>query len=380
MLDGFRFLKRVGRSERRTTKQPVPASGSSLHHRRLFFEPLEGRVLLTAVVVNTAADITDPSGSLQCSLRDAVIKANSSATPTTITFDPIVFATAQTIALNSSLILNNTSQPTTITAPAAGVTVSSESFNINFNVTATVLGVTFLDAGVVNYGTMTLNGVAVSGSGYTVNLTPEYDAIDNYGTATLTGVTVTGQAMPCGVLRGIFNSPGKITMTAVSVSGASDGGMVNQGTATLTNVNFSGNQAGVYAGGIFNGGNGTATLNDVTVSGNTGCGIENYGATISITNSTVSNNSGAPDGGGIYNNGMGILNLTDSTISGNTLSGEGLGGGLYNSFRNRDVDQRHDFGEYRPGRHRQDPLLRRRRHLQRYRWNRELDQRHHLGQ
>jgi len=43
--------------------------------------------------------------------------------PTTITFDPVVFAAARTIVLNGTqLELSNTSEPTTIIGPAAGVT------------------------------------------------------------------------------------------------------------------------------------------------------------------------------------------------------------------------------------------------------------------
>jgi hypothetical protein len=88
-------------------------------------EPLESRRLLTSVVVNTTLDQSDPTGSSTVSLRDAIAIANSSTSPTTITFDPTVFAAAQTIVLGGTqLVLSGTSEPTTITGPATGVTVS----------------------------------------------------------------------------------------------------------------------------------------------------------------------------------------------------------------------------------------------------------------
>ncbi len=58
-------------------------------------------------------------------LRGAVNLANILTGAQTITFDPTVFATAQTIPLTAGpLELSNTSGLETITGPAAGVTIS----------------------------------------------------------------------------------------------------------------------------------------------------------------------------------------------------------------------------------------------------------------
>ena len=107
-------------------------------------------MLLTSVVVNSIADTTNAPGTGIFSLRDAVALANSSSTPTTITFDPTVFASAKTITLNgTALELSNTAEPTTITGPAAGVTISGvlqwTAFNIDAKVTATLTGLTVTD-------------------------------------------------------------------------------------------------------------------------------------------------------------------------------------------------------------------------------------------
>ncbi len=67
-------------------------------------ERLERRVLLSATVVNSAVDKTHPANSAVVSLRDAINFANKSAIPTTITFDPVVFATARVITLNGNAL------------------------------------------------------------------------------------------------------------------------------------------------------------------------------------------------------------------------------------------------------------------------------------
>lgn len=102
-------------------------------------------------------------------------------------------------------------------------------------------------------------------------------------------------------------------------------------------------------GGIIN--NGTLTISNSTVSGNTttdrcvgqrcfaqGGGIYNNKGALTINNSTLSANTvacggprcHAPSGGGIFNN-QGKLNINNSTLSGNTavLGGAGFGGGIY---------------------------------------------------
>src|SRR5947199_9450174 len=98
-------------------------------------EPLEGRTLLSAVVVNTTADSTDPTTSSTITLRDAIDRANLGQSPTTITFSPTVFASAKTIILDVPLIIQpNNNVPTTITGPAAGVTISGNNVNRGFSI------------------------------------------------------------------------------------------------------------------------------------------------------------------------------------------------------------------------------------------------------
>src|SRR5450432_3342710 len=107
-------------------------------------ECLERRLFLTAVVVNSATD-THVSGLID--LRDAISTANSSTTPTTITFSSTVFATAKTITLNGTeLELSNTAHVINITGPSAGVTISgnnaSRVFLIDAGVTVNMSAIT----------------------------------------------------------------------------------------------------------------------------------------------------------------------------------------------------------------------------------------------
>lgn len=99
-------------------------------------------------------------------------------------------------------------------------------------------------------------------------------------------------------------------------------------TVALTGITVA-NGFGDVGGGILN--NGTLTLTDSTVSGNTatagsGGGIRNNG-TLTLTSSTVSGNT-APGGGGLANGSFATLTLTNSTVSGNIATGVfGAGGG-----------------------------------------------------
>ena len=128
--------------------------------------------------------------------------------------------------------------------------------------------------------------------------------IVNTGTLTLTDSTVSGNGF-----SGIVNT-GTLMLTDSTVSGNGNSGIVNSGALTVTNSTVSENTNS----GIDN--DGTVMLTDITVSGNGGGIYNDDGGTLTLTDSTVSGN-----GGGIYNGGGGRLTLTDSTVSGNRSSG-----------------------------------------------------------
>ena len=198
------------------------------------------------LVVNTPLDGTgSPSGDLN--LRQAVNLANALGGNEAITFDPTVFAAAQTITLDGTqLELSNTTGTETITGPAAGVTISGNKsctvFQIDSGVTANLSGLTITD-GNTAYG---------SGGGL----------YNDGGTTTLTDCTFSGNR--AGNLGGaIFTSGGNLSLgnctLASNTAGTSGGAIDAQGPVTVTSSTFSGNQTTSGGGAIDN------YLNDYTV-------------------------------------------------------------------------------------------------------------------
>ena len=140
-----------------------------------------------------------------------------------------------------------------------------------------------------------------------------------------------------------------VTVTALTITGGQvgattgGGGILNQGTLTVSNSNISGNVATFAGGGIANEVGGTLTVSNSNISGNAsgdtitigrGGGINN-GGTLTVMSSTISGNTSGVttrpgNGGGIYNSGT--VTLSESTVSGNTVPGStGDGGGIGNA-------------------------------------------------
>lgn len=284
-------------------------------------ELLEGRRLLTAVVVNTVVDVLYPAGSGLVSLRNAIATANASASPTAITFSSTVFSTLKTIGLSGSqLELTNRTVLTTITGPAAGVTLSGNNNSrvlvIDSGVTSNISNLNFIKGktindvggGILNAGKLTLTTVTISDN----SATDKGGGIENRTGAALT----------------LTNSS-----VAGNTSGDGGGGIRNAGTATLSNVTLSGNGAASSGGGIDN--TGTLLATDVFLDSNrafsNGGGINNSGyITLNrgfISNCTASKSGG--EGGGIANIANGFAIVSNLTISSNTCYSNG--GGVYNA-------------------------------------------------
>jgi parallel beta-helix repeat protein len=235
-------------------------------------EALEDR-WVPSIVVNNATDIPVVG---KTDLRQAIAQANAAGGNQTITFDPVVFASAQTITLNGTqLELTDTTGTETITGPAAGVTVSGNNASRVFQVDASV-------------------------------------------TAFISGMTISGGKSGSSNGGGLFNS-GSLTLTDVTISGNSarrGGGLWNSGTAALTNCTVSGNSASnFFGGGLYNAFNSTVTLTNCTVSGNSagsvGAGLFNRG-TATLTNTIVAGNTGRSDFFGSHSG-------TNNLIGGNPL-------------------------------------------------------------
>ena len=338
------------------------------------FLELEGRALLSTIVVNNPTD-TPVAG--ETDLRQAIALANTNGGAESITFDKTVFSTPQTIDLNPALgqlELSDQTGTETITGPRAGVTIKG-----NYTTGGVTNSVFEIEPG----ATATLSGLTITGGN-----NPIFGGgVDDYGTATLIDCTISGNAGG-GVLSTILavrHSPtarsattpqaiygfgggggvwsyGTTTLTNCTISGNSapgGGGLVNYGgPLTLTNCNVSGNSAQYGGGGIvqrwlrseYGAEYATTTLTNCTISGNSapwGGGLENIYGAMTLANCAVDNNQAVAtfdfataEGGGILSNG-GSLSISSSTVAGNTatgvlganypsglIAGYGIGGGI----------------------------------------------------
>ncbi|OYV96589.1 MAG: hypothetical protein B7Z73_00450, partial [Planctomycetia bacterium 21-64-5] len=250
------------------------------------------------LVVSTTADENDGNYSFgHLSLREALglIDANPAGFDNTITFDPTVFATPQTITLTGGTL--DATDNVTITAPAAGVTVAGDNQGRVFDVSSN-------SPSGVQSSTVSLSGLTITGGGISSN-----------GSLALTDCTLSGN------------------------TGAYAGGALENtgGTLTVTGCTFSGNSA-TYSGGAIENNTGVLTITGCTITGNAsgpyGGGISNDAGTLNVSGSTIDDNS-APDGydgGGIYNDA--VATVTGCTLSGNTAS---HGGAIANDSGGRSL-------------------------------------------
>ncbi|HEX4131744.1 MAG TPA: choice-of-anchor Q domain-containing protein [Pirellulales bacterium] len=342
----------MGRRHGAKRRAEVRSQRSSRHHRPAFrslgFEPLEGRRLLTSIVVTTASDAVSHSGE---SLRDAIATANADAhngTSDTITFAANL--NGQTITLSQATLELGAGGAGTgvISIVGAGqVTISGASaytvFTVDAGVTASLQGLAITlgyssadGGGIINAGTLTVSNSTLNG-----NIALEGGGIDNTGTLTVSNTTIVGNTANGEGLNGgagIYNNGGTATITNTFFSAnlatgyyysnaGGGGGIRNLGTMTVGGSEFDGNTAtgGVGAGGAVNN-SGTMTISDSSFSNSSsfqsGGAVMNSG-TLSVNNSTFAQNSANNYGGAIWSNN--VLTVSNSTIVGN-YSGTSGGG------------------------------------------------------
>ena len=235
-----------------------------------------------------------------CTLREAITAANSDTTSGAADgecaagngTDAITFAADYTITLNDQLpsvttvitITGNGAANTIVQANAAANTATYRVFQVD------AAGNLTLDSLTVRHGRCNGSCATPNNSG---------GGILNNGTLTVTNSTLSDN------------------------SASNGGGIMTNGPLTVTNSILSGNSVTSEGGGIYNNGS-TATLTNSTLSGNSafsqGGGISNFG-TVTLTNSTLSNNSASSNGGGIIN--FSTLTVTNSTFSGNSATNAG---------------------------------------------------------
>jgi SdrD B-like domain/Right handed beta helix region len=243
---------------------PISRRLISAHNRaRLMaaIEPLESRQLLSSVVVNTTADSIDASGSSTVSLRDAVAMANAAKSATTITFSSTVFNTAKTIILaKGTLSFSNTAEATTITGPAAGVTISGnnavQGIYVSSQVALTLLNLTIskcmtgLGAGIETAGNLTVQNCTLSNNDATASDDGGGIAIDG-GTTKLINDTIANN-----IGDGLNPRGGTVTIADCTITNNSSyGGFTGAGiyvqggsVVTVSNSIIAGNKQAATSG------------------------------------------------------------------------------------------------------------------------------------
>ncbi|MBK9208823.1 MAG: S-layer homology domain-containing protein [Anaerolineales bacterium] len=271
-------------------------------------------------VVNTNGDANGScdayvAGASDCTLREAINAANTISGTDTITFDaalvtdPITLSSQLPPVTTAIVITGNGAANTIIQANGAANTATYRVFE-------------------VSSGNLTLDSLTIRHGRCNGSCPALYQNVGggilNNGTLTVTNSTLSGNSSTLG--GGGISNYGTLTVTNSTLSGNSatsgggiGGGILNGGTLTVTNSTLSGNSSAFDGGGITNGFDGTLMVTNSTLSGNsatqTAGGISNYGTRLTVTNSTLSGNS-APNGGGIYN--QGPLNFANTIIANST--------------------------------------------------------------
>ena len=283
--------------------------------------------LATYYLVNLTSDTGASSSATSGDLLWAITQANANTNThgSVITFDPTVFASAQTILLTSGqLELSDTIGTETIIGPGAGLLSisgnhASRVFQVDGGVTASLSGLTITGG----------EQAGASGAGLYIQ-----------GSLSLTDCTVSGNSAAVG--GGLYSYKGRETLTDCTFSdntASSQGGGLDlyRGAATLTNCTVSGNSSAGGGGLWLQGSSNNTTLTNCLISDNTasseGGGLLSYSGTSTWTNCTVSANSAGTDGGGLRI--AGTATVTNCTISNNsaagTLSNWQGGGGLWSN-------------------------------------------------
>jgi predicted outer membrane repeat protein len=234
--------------------------------------------------------------------------------------DTIVFAPSlvgQTITLTSGELLIK--QSITIAGPGAGnLTVSGNHASRVFEVSegkGKGKNVTVILSG------LTIGNGMVNGNG---------GGILNNGTLSVSSSILSGNS--ASDYGGGIANYGPLTVSACALSSNSatyGGGIFNNGTLTVNSSIISGNSASKNGGGIAN--VNTLTVSDSTLSGNSaaqGGGIASFVGTVTVSGCTLSSNSATVSGGGIYNRATLTVKNT-SSITGNTAP-VGFGADVYN--------------------------------------------------
>lgn len=286
------------------------------------------------LIVTKTADMNDGVCDTDCSLREAMIIANTLPGPDTIILPAGTY---------------------TLTIAGAGENAATTGdLDITDSVTITGAGA---------------SDTIIDGNGFVLN--DRVFHVIRAGTVTISGITIRngvssgiGGAIPVGA--GIRNDGSVLNITRSILTNNTGGGAIAnraEGILTIADTVIVSNSSGAGGGGIFSF-SGTITVTGSVIISNitsgadvAGGGIAILSGDLTIMNSTLSDNRATGDGGGIAVLG-GSLSLNNVTIANNTADndndGAGDGGGVAVApgntvvFRNTIIGGNTDRGEQAP--------------------------------
>ncbi|WP_425397045.1 choice-of-anchor Q domain-containing protein [Aeoliella sp.] len=294
------------------------------------------------VVTTIDDELEYPNSSV--SLREAINAANLVAGENTITFDPAIFGSPQSILLTKGEL--GITDSLTIIGPEQGALTIDAQHNSR----------------VLNYshdaGDLALSDLSITGGWTSLDGGGIY--FGSTGVLAITDGVVEGNR---GAGGGIYAAAGHVILEAslVSENISTNGGggiLALSGDVSLKNSNVEANSSESAGGGIF-ASSGDITLDNSSITENisngSGGGVGTSSGHITLVDSTVAENTSSSAGGGIYANSgnititastvnmnqtrftnrdgggiaarSGIVHIVDSTVSGNSTADNG--GGIY---------------------------------------------------
>jgi hypothetical protein len=305
-------------------------------HQRtgLRLERLEDRETPAFLAVNTTADTDDANlndgkpldANGKVSLRAWVQQANDTGNFPEVIFDPMVFSVPQTIFLTRAM------DPFVVNLSVLGpgkdnlfIVGGADSFGM-FTVTEKYQGA-FSDLTLRDGLNRNINGNAALGKG-----TGWGGAIDNRGTLTLDGVRISGCAAGEG---GAVYTNGPFTASncefvqnrAIAADGGHGGAiLVDKGVTTISNSQIRDNRGESNGGGIGIRNTGEVGITDTDLLGNWalwGGGVYNsVGTSFKMTGGLLQGNTCDKNGAGLHQSG-GTSTFDNVNISGNKAAGWG---------------------------------------------------------
>ncbi|MFO0999420.1 MAG: hypothetical protein U0936_03720 [Planctomycetaceae bacterium] len=240
---------------------------------------------------------------------------------------------------NLSLLVNATES--WVTTTAVNTTADTPDTNIGDRLARDTSGRVSLRASVMESNNITSQVDEIQLGAATYFLTQagrfEDDALtgdlDIKGSTIIRGVSAASTIINASDLDRVFHVfPGAtLTLDSLTIRGGEafdGGGIFNEGTVILRNVNVIANEAFNQGGGIFN--TATGILNvantsiDNNIAGSRGGGVNNLGRSAYL-NTTIAMNTAISRGGGVFNEGTSTSSLINATIARNVAASRGAG-------------------------------------------------------